>query len=180
MNRGRTAEAIPLFERAIALHPQGITAMENLGRALLQTGRVPEAIAQLRAAVGNPHHGPEPLVDLIEALARTGEAAEAEAIARSSRSRFPQDPRFDVLLANLLVRRGARAEAVAPMEHAVSLTGGRNPVMLDQLAYTLAATGRFEEAARALEAALALRPGPEREAGLRRRLESVRRREAPP
>ncbi len=53
LSRQRFAEAIPLFERALAnpLYPERFIAEGNLGWALYKTGKTDKGIARLRAAV---------------------------------------------------------------------------------------------------------------------------------
>jgi Tfp pilus assembly protein PilF len=50
MQRERAADAIPLYERSIALQPS-VYALANLGAALAKTNRVPEAIASFHRAI---------------------------------------------------------------------------------------------------------------------------------
>lgn len=174
MNRGRAAEAAPAFQRAIELHPADIMAAENLGRSLFLSGQYGDAIRTLRAVVAMPQHGPEPELDLAGALARTGSANEAEQICREAKTRYPTDSRFDLMLANLLLVRGAPAEAVQVLEAAATAGGRRDAFLLDRLAVTLAAAGRFSDAERVLEEALALHPGPRPEAVLQEHLGKIR------
>jgi tetratricopeptide (TPR) repeat protein len=106
----RSAEAVAAFERAIALHPTGLSHRENLGRALLLSGDPERAAAVLQRVVAHPDHGPDAELDLCESLARSGKWAEAEVIARGAHARFPADTRFHLLLAVALRRKGALAE----------------------------------------------------------------------
>lgn len=54
---GRFAEAIPHYERAIALAPDEVEAYAGLGAALLGLGRAEEAIIPLQRAIAlNPRH----------------------------------------------------------------------------------------------------------------------------
>jgi Flp pilus assembly protein TadD len=179
MNRGRAAEAAPAFQRAIVLHPTDIAAAENLGRSLFLSGQYAPAVRTLRAVVALPQHSAEPLLDLAGALARTGAADEAEEICRAARTQFPRDSRFDLMLANLLLVRGAPAEAAQVLEAAATAGGRRDAFLLDRLAVTLAAAGRFSDAERVLEEALALHPGPRPEAVLQGHLGKIRSGEVP-
>src|SRR5439155_4406484 len=47
----RLPEAIALFERSLALHPENARALSNLGLALAQSGRAREAILRLEEAL---------------------------------------------------------------------------------------------------------------------------------
>src|SRR5262249_51239918 len=116
---------------------------------------------------------------LAEALMRGGQAGEAEAATRAAQRRFPDDTRFHLLLAAALRHRGALAEAASTLEAAAALSQRRDPVVLDALGMTLAASGRFADAARIEEEALALGAGAQAEAVLRPHLESFRRGQMP-
>ncbi len=179
MDRGQARQAIAAFERAIALHPTGLSERENLGRAWLVEGDFERAVAVLRGVVRHPDHGADAEVDLVEALLRGGHVGEAEAAARDALQRFPDDTRFHLLLAAGLRRRGALAAAASTLEAAAALSQRHDPVVLDALGMTLAASGRFGDAARIEEEALALGAGPRAEAVLRPHLESFRRGELP-
>ena len=122
-----------------------------------------------------PRHRVEAELDLIRALGRGGRAGEAEEACRAARIRFPDDPRLAVMLAGILRHRGAQSEAIAVLEEMVGRSGRTDPVVLDALAQTYAEAGRFDQAAKLEEEAIALNPGPSPEAVLRRRLEAFRR-----
>jgi Flp pilus assembly protein TadD len=47
---GRTAEAVEVLERAVALSPQKQQTLFELGLALLQSGRAPEALTRFKTA----------------------------------------------------------------------------------------------------------------------------------
>ena len=179
MSRERPAEALSAFQRAIALHPTGVSEHENLGRALLLCGDRAQAIVVLREVIAHPDHSAGAEVDLAEALIRDGRFAAAQDACRAARTRFPDDTRFHLLLAIVLRHQGGLGEAERVLEDAAARTGRSDPVVLDALATTIAASGRFEEAVRVEEEALALQAGPNAEAVLRSHLEAFRRSEQP-
>jgi Flp pilus assembly protein TadD len=90
-----------------------------------------------------------------------GCVAEALAVFRQAAEIAPGNPRFLNDLAWLLatgpvaaLRDGPRALELA--RQASELTGGKNPFFLHTLAAAWAETGRFDEAARCAQAAVAL------------------------
>ena len=50
MNAGRTSEGVAHFEKSLALKPDNVPALLNLGRAAEQRGALGEAATRLRAA----------------------------------------------------------------------------------------------------------------------------------
>lgn len=125
--RGSLDEAIAHLQRALALAPRNANAHASLAAIRLQQGRTAEAVREYRAAIdGNPA--------LVEALAEL-----SWTIATDGTSTL-----------------GAPAEAVAFGERARALTGGRDPRVLDALAASYASAGRYADAVRTIDAALAL------------------------
>ena len=179
MELGRPAEGVAAFERSLALHPGYHAARDNLGRALLVTGQVERAVAVLREGSTMTGHDPAVDVDLVEALIRSGRFDEAEDACRSALARAPGDPPLSLMYGRLLRRRGALADALRVFEDTVARTHRRDPVALDALGTTLAASGRTVEASRVLEEAIALHAGPEAESVLRAHLDAVQRGESP-
>jgi tetratricopeptide (TPR) repeat protein len=117
-SKGRLEEAIPYFEKAVAIDPDFAEAHQFLGAALYYArGRVTDALAQWREALRvRPDYLPA-LNETAHVLAASGDAS---------------------------VRNGP--EAVKLAERAVQLSGGREAMYLDTLAAAFAEAGRFEEA----------------------------------
>jgi tetratricopeptide (TPR) repeat protein len=113
----RYDEARGELQRALELQPGNAVAHTNLGGILAAQGRIPEAIAEYRLALDVNADLLEPLAALAWTLATSADAA---------------------------IRRPA--EAIQLAERAASLTNRRDVTVLDALAASYAAAGRFDEA----------------------------------
>lgn len=120
-------EAIMHFRKVLELEPDNAEAYNNLGIALDLAGRFDEAVDCYRQAIRLKPDWPLPMNGLAKILAA-----------------HPQPN-----------KRNAD-EAVKLAEQAAKLTGYQNAVVLDTLAASYAATGRFNEAVTAAESALKL------------------------
>jgi tetratricopeptide (TPR) repeat protein/Tol biopolymer transport system component len=144
-SQDRIADAIPYFERAVAIDPGFAEAQYYLGAALYYgRGRAAEAVVHWREAL---RVQPDYLLALNETAHVLAAAADAS------------------------VRNGA--EAVRLAEHAVQLTGGRDPAALDTLAAAYAEAGRFADAIATAQKGIDAATGPNqsrRRAGLAARL----------
>lgn len=157
---GRLDEAIAAFDRALARDPARVRARRGRGMAALQAGDVTRAAADLAAAVRDGEDDPAVIGALGYALVATGRSAEAVPLLAGAVERHPGDAGLASNLARLLVtieppslREPARALELAV--RANDATGGSDPRVLDTLALALAATGRHQDAADALAAAIA-------------------------
>jgi len=131
LNQGRVAEAIPAFERALAIRPDLEKTHRNLGVALWRQGRTAEARAHMEEAVRRRpdfYNGHAALAGLLLAV---GEPAAAQASAARLVALAPGRAEGHVLLARSLAaqRRGLEAEAsfraalAAEAQHAPALLG---------------------------------------------------------
>jgi tetratricopeptide (TPR) repeat protein len=117
----RAAEAIPYFERAIALIPSRWTYQFNLARAHGQTGNWPEAVAGYRRAQALFPDDYATAFNLGQALHRLGdEAAAVEAYLTAIRLE-PNDPSFRMALGISYERLQKPADAVAAYREALRL-----------------------------------------------------------
>jgi tetratricopeptide (TPR) repeat protein len=131
---GQLDEAIPHFEKAIAINPSFAEARTALGCVLVETGQIAPAIAHLQKALAqwrealrlDPNYAPA-MNEAAHALAASPEASD---------------------------RNGA--EAVKLAQRALQLTGGQDPAYLDTLAEAYAEVGRFPDAIAAAHKALDL------------------------
>src|SRR6516165_7005663 len=73
MADGQTAEAVAVFERAVALRPQQPESHNNLGQALKQIGRTNDAIAAFRRAIALRPDYAQALANLAAALLDRGQ-----------------------------------------------------------------------------------------------------------
>jgi tetratricopeptide (TPR) repeat protein len=120
-------EAIPHFQRALAIKPDYAEAHYNLGNALLQQGHVEEAIAHYQKALEIKSDYIEAQNNLAWVLATCSQAS---------------------------MRNGIKATGLA--ERANQLVGGKKPVILATLAAAYAEAGKFPEAIKTVQRALQL------------------------
>lgn len=155
---GRSAEALPSLEKAVALAPTSNEARNALGNTLRRLNRLREAEPHLREAMRlNPRDvaAPTNLGATLTALGRFTEAAEI------LRATVAQHPGFALthLYLGQAVRRSARpADAIVSFETALRL----NPDFAaahDALGSLLIQLGRPGEALRHVQAAVKLNPG---------------------
>lgn len=151
---GRTEEALRVYERILALLPEDTRAGFLAGRAMLARGDRTEALTLLRRAFIRQPHRSDVQEALGEALLVSGRRADAAVRFREVIASNP-----DALYAlNALAWIHATApsgdalhdprRAVELAAHAVALTGGGEPSVLDTLAAALAADANMGEALR--------------------------------
>ena len=156
--KSRLNEAIPHFETAVALDPANGDAQANLGHAYIDGQRFDLAVPHYEKALERTPGSAELRTQLVDAryhlgtaLMRNGQRAQALVEWRQALRQAPGDLRLlhDVawLLATCAdpaLRNGT--EAIALGEHAVELSGGREPTLLSTLAAAYAEAGRFDQA----------------------------------
>jgi Flp pilus assembly protein TadD len=165
LKRGQLDEAIPHFEKAVALKPDYADAQNNLGIVLLQKGKVDEAIEHLEKAEELNPRNTQTYYNLGAALYMQGKVAEALAQWRAGLRVDPEDlPLLSqaawVLATNPEPSARNGSEAVELAMRAMKLTGAKDPAMLDTLAAAYAEAGRFPEAVQTARQALALATEP--------------------
>jgi tetratricopeptide (TPR) repeat protein len=162
LQKGEAGQAIPHLEKAVDLQPRSAPLQTSLGLALLEQDRADEAIACFRKAIGAAPGD----VAARESLATTLHHVKGrtkEALVQW-RLLLGADPNYVPVLTQAAwalatspaasVRNGP--EAVVLAERAARLAGGREPTVLDAQAAAYAEVGRFHDAARTAERALAL------------------------
>ncbi len=137
--RGALAEAVGRYDIAIRIRPEQALAHLNRTLTLIELGRSTEAVDGFRAAVPYVQDNPQAYIAVAWALATD-----------------PEAPR----------RRGADAVQIA--DAANRITGGAHPIVLDVLAASLAAAGRFEEAVQVSQRSLLLARSAENDAWVAR------------
>ena len=154
----RLAEAEVHLKRAVELAPQDTFARTRLGAVLARQGKYDEAVGELVAALALQPDNVDAhrfLGELYAIQRRDGLALEHYSKALAA---VPGDAQIMARMAAIradsqdpLVRDPLRAKALA--ERAASLTGGRDPKILEILAVAQAASGYFQDAAATARAA---------------------------
>ncbi|HVX66700.1 MAG TPA: tetratricopeptide repeat protein, partial [Bryobacteraceae bacterium] len=177
--KGRYAESVAQWRRAIEAEPDEPTSRTNFGAALLALGRPREAAAEfekakelkLRKAVESAEHSAPPHNDLGAALLAQGRLAEA---AEQFEKAIAIDAGFVAARVNLaaaLRLQGRTAEALEQARRAVASEPGSAQAQ-HQLAAAFAARGERDEAIAAWRKALRADPNlAEAHAGLAAALE---------
>ena len=181
LRAGRPAEALPALERAVQLQPEDAVAHNDLGLALLQTGKAAEAVGAIGRAVSLFPDYPEAHYNLAQAHSAAGQPRPAVQALREALRLRADWPAAMGALAWLQVTQADPevydpAEALGLATRAADLSGRSDVAILDALAASYAAAGRFEDAARTAEAAeaLALQSAPHLAANIRARLARYR------
>ena len=154
---GRSAEALPYFQRYHDMVPGDFEGLAQLGSCLSDLGRFAEAEPMLRRAL----EGMDDAVtryNLGLLLARTGRLDEAIAEYERALARDPNHVNARINLATVLARRGELGRAARELARAVEQEPG-NALGHANLGLVLAQQGDTARAARALEEALRLDPG---------------------
>ena len=174
----RLAEAEPHYRRAVELRPTYLSAWRNLGKTLQAVGRPADAATSYRRALGLAPQDAETHHALGMVLLGAGRLSDALASFRTAARLKPAWLAPQNAAAWILAThpdpsvRDANA-AIRMAEDLAERTGHENPGILDTLAAAYAAGGRFEEAIRTAQRAVALADasGPEETArSIRQRL----------
>lgn len=155
---GDTAQALEHYRMALQLDPQAPLVHLNYGSALAKQGRFEEARAQYDAARRLAPADPRPWYLEGKALLRQGRSIEAVAQFQEALRLDPNHLQTLVWFARMRAadydpRARNGAEAIQLAQHAVELTGGSDPFVLDILAAAYAEAGRFADAGQTLQRA---------------------------
>jgi protein O-mannosyl-transferase len=159
--QGRAGEAVPFLEKAIQLAPAWPEPRRRLAFALLTLGRRDEARAAYLSLIPLVPKTADAQRDLGDMLAEGQQMGEAIAHYREA---LRLKPDFVLVLNNLAWLRATAAqpefrdglEAVPLAERACALSQRRNPSFLGTLAAAYAETGRFADAVKTMQEAMAL------------------------
>ena len=154
--KGETGGAISHYQKALASKPDYAEAHNNLGFALANIGRIDEAVDHYQKALEVNSNYAVAHYNLANALYRQGRIVAAvphwQDAVRLQPNHAAMVNQLAWVLATSSVRDGSTAIRLA--EHAVRLTGGRDPRALRTLAAAYAEIGRFVEAQQAANSAL--------------------------
>ena len=158
---GRPAEAIPYLTKASQLAPGWSEPQRRLGLALLSQGHLKEAREAYQKLIPLIPATAEGCRDLADMLGEGQQFAEAIHFYREA---LRLKPDFDAAMNNLAMLRASCSqpefrnggEAVQLAEAACRLSGRRNPSYLGTLAAAYAEAGRFPDAVRTMQEALAV------------------------
>jgi predicted CXXCH cytochrome family protein len=155
---GRRADAIPMFEAALARDPNFAPAMQGLGQAWLEAGDAPRALAMLGKARAAAPRDAGTLHEMGRAYHRLGRYPEAVAVLEESIRIDPDVPEVHDSLGNLRFEMGDRARAEAAHREAIRLQPDFAKAHLN-LGNVLASGGATAEAQRHFRTAVQLLPG---------------------
>jgi tetratricopeptide (TPR) repeat protein len=155
---GQPQEALPHFDKAIALAPHRPDTYYNLGVALTRLGRLDDAVARYRQAIERQPDYAQAHVNLGNVLAQRGDRAQAIAAYRSAIAHRPDYAPAWGNLADTLAADNDLPAAVDAYHKALDLDPD-NPRTHNNLGIVLARRGDLPGAMRHFERAVALRPG---------------------
>jgi Flp pilus assembly protein TadD len=148
--------AVENFRRSLSLDPADAKVEMELGAVLAEKGGIPEGIEHLRKAVQLAPEVAEAHNALGWELAKTGQLDEGVEQLEKAVKLNPASAAYYYNLGYALGVRGDAAGAVTILEKAVELSGGKEPVLLATLADAYSKAGRFAEAIKTADRALAL------------------------
>jgi tetratricopeptide (TPR) repeat protein len=145
----RTAEAVSYFEQALAIAPDYLFALNDLGVQYTRLGRYSESVAVLRRAVAAAPTSFPPHVNLAMALLGTGDVQAAAAEVKTAIGIDPSA--FDALyLSGVVEKRLGNAEAAIDAFQKAYEQGGADAVFAQfELGQLYEAAGQAAAAARA-------------------------------
>lgn len=155
--RGRQAEAVPLFERALQADPAAVDVRLSLAEAYEALGRAEDAVRAIEAAMRSPDIVPEDVLPFGARLLAARNPAGAEKIGRLASARWPSSAAAHDLLGVALMVQDRRAEGESALRQAVTLDSSSATARY-HLAQALALSGRRDEAIALLQETLRLRP----------------------
>jgi tetratricopeptide (TPR) repeat protein len=160
---GKAADALPFLSRATSAAPSNARFTWVLGQALQQAGNEDEALARFSEAAGlDPKaHG----IDYARALDKAGRSAEAAAAFEAALAVTPEHAGTEEELGKLYYKAGNFAKAAEFLAQAVEARSD-DPVLRQELAYSVAQTGDKVRAEALYRSVLAIAPGAEISRGL--------------
>jgi tetratricopeptide (TPR) repeat protein len=159
LDRGSATEAIPHFQRALALDPRAFATEQNLGNAYFKLGRLAEAEARFRRVVELDPTFASGYNNLGATLLERGDFDGALAAFATALRLEPNHTGAHQNSARALFALGRFAEAV-PLYERVQQARPDSPDAHYDLGLALARAGDIDRAKRHFSTALRLRPNP--------------------
>jgi tetratricopeptide (TPR) repeat protein len=144
LRRGRSDEALALFQRAAKLRPNEPATFRGLGRAYMSQGNVAQAIQNFQGALALEPDA-DSYQDLARLLLQSGKDQDAVEVASAGIRHFPQNAKLHLLLGAAYSHQGRGEEALAALQAALQLAPGSPNTQL-ALAQELLRQGKSEEA----------------------------------
>jgi tetratricopeptide (TPR) repeat protein len=146
------------LEPIVRAQPGNRDAVTLLGEAKLTAGDAAGAMAVLHPLVDQPSAGQTELALMAKAAKAAGNPDAAAYEARSKRP-APQSLGRDLADGDAAMRSGNWAGAVKSYERLLSVSDGKNPVVLNNLAYAYTMLGNYDQAIAMADRALKVAPG---------------------
>jgi len=156
---GRLPESIAAYKKALDLSPANAVGEEDYGTLLIEAGRNDEAVVALEKAIKLNPQLAEAYYLLGVLQAKSGQSDDAAAQLQKAVELKPETYEFQYVLGRVLAARGRFADALPHFEKAVDLSVGNPEQQLDSLqmlAGVCSEVGRFPDAVRSAQQALAL------------------------
>jgi len=159
--QGKRDEAISRYRKAIQIKPDYTDACYNLGNALQSQGKLDEAVECYRRVLQlnpNDFETHNTLGKVLQSQGKPDEALSHYQLALKIRPDYVSslNGTAEILATHPDPKKRDVMQAVALAEKAASLTKYQNPIVLQTLAATYAAAGKYDEAVKTAQAALAL------------------------
>jgi protein O-mannosyl-transferase len=157
LENDQTEEAMDHFELALAIKPDYIEALYNMGNALNLMGRQQEAIEHFQHVLRLKPKSPHVYIKLGDISSDKGQVREAIDYFKKALALDPNLPEVYNNLGNLLLDQGQTQEAVESYKQALQL----NPDYINayyNLGNAFKATGQYQQAIEPYKQALQLKP----------------------
>jgi len=149
MNQGDFVAAEQAFNRVLALAPQDVKALNNLGLAYEAQNRIPDALRAYKSAIASQreaaHPSEQPLLNYGTLLISQNRTGEAIAALEPAVKIAPKDAKCHEALSRAYLRAGRLAEARRQMEDAVAFDP-ENPRLHYQLGHLYRQSGMADRA----------------------------------
>lgn len=157
MHSGQMEEAVAEYERALALVPQHVKALTNLGKALGSLGRTEEAVACYRKALEIEPAFPAANFNLGNSLLRSGDLDGAGVCFSKAVEADPAFTQARDNLAFVLLQQGRLDDAIMHYRQIIQLRPRHAPA-LGNLGVALRLAGRIQDAVAQYREALEINP----------------------